>query len=153
MFIFQTKSKRMRLLSVIYFCLLCFTQMHGQSNKDLRTVESILHRQAQDWNTGIIDNFMNGYWVSDELMFIGSKGVTRGWKQTLDNYKKSYPDKATMGELSFEVLENEKLSKKSIMMVGKFHLAREEKEDLSGHFILIWKKIKGKWVIIADHTS
>lgn len=143
----------MRFTLLICLSFLISFQINAQSNKDLLQVQAILYRQADDWNTGKIENFMNGYWESEKLMFIGSKGVTRGWQQTLDNYKKSYPDLATMGKLSFEVLENEKLGKKAIMMVGKFMLAREEKEDLSGHFILIWKKIKGKWVIIADHTS
>ena len=152
MFIFHKKNK-MRFSILISFTLLCFTQLNGQTDKDLNTVESILHRQAEDWNTGKIENFMIGYWESDQLMFIGSRGVTRGWKPTLENYKKSYPDRETMGQLSFEIIENEKLGKKAIMMVGKYHLARKEKEDASGHFLVIWKKIKGNWVIIADHSS
>lgn len=143
----------MRITLILGFLSLFLITLNGQSNKDLLEVEKILFRQAKDWNTGKIESFMNGYWESDQLMFIGSKGVTRGWAQTLANYKKSYPDTATMGKLSFDVISNEKLGKKAIMMVGKFMLNRDEKENLSGHFILIWKKIKGNWVIIADHTS
>lgn len=138
-------------LSVILSSFLCLSA--NAQNKELKKVEQILLRQAKDWNTGKIENFMNGYWESDQLQFIGSRGVTKGWQKTLDNYKKSYPDKATMGQLSFNILSSEKIGRKAIMMVGKFTLDRQEKENLSGHFLLIWRKIKGEWVIVADHTS
>ncbi len=125
----------------------------AQSDKQIEKVKTILHRQADDWNTGNLEAFMNGYWESEKLQFIGSRGVTYGWKQTLANYKKGYPDRATMGKLTFDIIEVNRLSNKVIMMTGKFMLAREEKDDADGHFLLIWKKIKGEWVIIADHTS
>jgi ketosteroid isomerase-like protein len=37
-------------------------------------------------------------------------------------------------------------------VIGKWHLKREA-GDLSGHFTLLWKKIKGQWLIVADHSS
>ena len=39
-------------------------------------------------------------------MFIGSKGITYGWDSTLARYKRNYPDKATMGKLTFELKDN-----------------------------------------------
>lgn len=140
---------------LIFILAISFPTMktYAQADAQIEKVKSILHRQASDWNKGDIDAFMNGYWESEKLQFIGSKGVTYGWKQTLANYKKGYPDRATMGQLTFDIIEVERLSRKVIMMTGKFMLARNEMEDASGHFILVWKKIKGEWVIIADHTS
>jgi hypothetical protein len=38
-------------------------------------------------------------------------------------------------------------------VVGKFHLTRPEKGDLEGHYTLLFRKIKGKWLIVCDHTS
>ena len=38
-------------------------------------------------------------------------------------------------------------------MIGKWHLKREDNEDLGGHFSLNWKKIDNKWLIISDHSS
>lgn len=125
---------------------------HVSEDEDLMTVQYILLRQQEDWNRGDIDAFMEGYWNSEELQFIGGSGVTYGWQQTLDNYKKRYPDKAAMGKLKFDIVNVEKLSKKVIMLVGKWHLTRE-KDTPNGHFMLIWKKIGKSWVIIADHTS
>ena len=37
-------------------------------------------------------------------------------------------------------------------MVGKWHLKRTI-GDLSGHFTLILKLIKGQWMIVSDHSS
>ena len=110
-----------------------------------------MKKQEQAWNHGDIEGFMKYYWKNDSLKFIGSKGITYGWQKTLDNYRKSYPDKASMGTLTFEINTNEELSKNSVFIVGKWSLAREK--SVGGYFTLLWKKIDGNWVIVVDHTS
>jgi len=122
-------------------------------DKDFKTIEKLLAVQSESWNKGDIDAFMETYWKSEKLQFIGSKGVVYGWQGTLDRYKKTYPDKATMGYLTFELVNVDKRSRKVISVVGKWHLKREEKGDIGGHFLLILKKIKGKWLIVSDHSS
>jgi ketosteroid isomerase-like protein len=87
-------------------------------------------------------------------MFIGKKGITKGWQQTLNNYKKSYPDKAAMGQLAFDIISVEAIAKTTMYVVGKWHLKRsKEQGDLQGHFSLIVKKINNKWFIVSDHSS
>jgi len=127
--------------------------VQAQSNKAVEAAKSLLYEQMEDWNKGDIHAFMEGYWKSDKLQFIGSRGVTYGWEQTLANYKKGYPDRATMGELSFDLIDVTQQSRNVVSVTGKFHLKRDEMDDAEGHFLLIVKKIKGKWLIIADHTS
>ncbi|MFK7969443.1 MAG: DUF4440 domain-containing protein [Bacteroidia bacterium] len=122
-------------------------------NKDEAAIHAVLANQEAAWNRGDLDAFMEGYWKSDSLSFVGSRGLTRGWATTLANYKKSYPDKSTMGTLVFKVLHLRKLSGKTAYMVGSWTLLRPEKGDIGGHFSLVWKKVKGKWVIVADHSS
>lgn len=109
-------------------------------------------RQEACWNQGDLECFMNGYWESDSLKFIGKSGITYGWQATLDRYKRGYPDRAAMGKLTFDILHVEKISGKSVMVVGKWELKREE-DTPGGHFSLLWKKINGEWVIVADHSS
>ena len=110
--------------------------------------------QTESWNRGDIDGFMETYWKSEKLQFIGSKGVTYGWTNTLNRYKKSYPNKDAMGILSFDIINMDKRSRKVISVVGKWQLKRKDDlGDLEGHFLLILKKIKRKWVIVADHSS
>ena len=115
-------------------------------------IEKVLEMQTKAWNEGNIDQFMEGYWNSDSLSFVGKNGVTKGWKATTERYKKTYPDKATMGTLTFTLISKEKLGAENYLVIGKWHLQRE-KDDVGGHFSLVWKKIKGHWYIISDHTS
>lgn len=124
------------------------------NSPDRMLILKVLREQQVAWNDGRIEDFMNGYWQSDSLVFIGKRGVTKGWKQTLANYKKSYPDKTSMGVLTFTILSVEILSKTSAHVVGKWNLKREaSKGDLEGHFTLLFKKIDHHWVIVSDHSS
>jgi len=70
----------------------------------------------------------------------------------MNNYKKGYPDQATMGKLDFEVIEIKILSADAAYMIGKYTLKRKE-DSSSGYFNLLWNKIEGKWLIVSDHTS
>jgi len=142
----------MRITLFLFLCYLFTNPLLAQSKKGTTAVQKILLEQQGDWNRGDIDAFMKHYWKSDQLQFIGSSGVTYGWQNTLDNYKRRYPDRQAMGKLKFDILKVNPRSRKVISLVGKFHLTREI-GDLSGHFILIFQKIKGKWKIVADHTS
>jgi len=123
------------------------------SLKDEKSIRQVLARQVEAWNKGNLEQFMEGYWQSDSLRFIGKSGVTYGWKATLAGYQKGYPDKATMGTLRFEVLHIEAVGKKAAFVIGKWHLQRPEKGNISGYFSLLWRKIRGKWLICADHSS
>ncbi len=120
-------------------------------DKEKEAIKKVLYKQQAEWNRGDITAFMDGYWRSEELTFIGSRGLTKGWEATLANYKKGYPDKAAMGELSFEILILDVLSTDAARMVGRYTLKRE-KDTPSGLFTLIWRKINNQWVIVADQT-
>ena len=130
------------LLSVSLFC----------QAKDETEVRNILAQQSQAWNRGDIDAFMVGYWENDSLMFIGKSGVTYGYKNTLTNYKKNYPDTASMGKLTFTIIQVKQFSPEFFHVTGKYYLKRTI-GDASGHFTLVFRKTNGKWVIIADHSS
>lgn len=135
-----------------FFIIIGCTSESDQPDEEINQIHKILKTQEKAWNQGNLDQFMIGYWESDRLMFIGKSGLTYGWNATLENYKKSYPDVKAMGKLTFTLLETEFLAEGVALVVGKWHLARES-NDLEGHFSLVWKKINGNWVIIADHSS
>lgn len=140
----------MKTITVILFFILLSSKILCQES-DLE-INQVLDLQMQCWNKGNIDCFMEGYWRSDSLMFIGKNGITYGWQNTLENYKVRYPDKDAMGELSFEILNQETLSDIVVMVVGKWLLKRKS-GDIGGYFTLVFKKIDGKWLIVKDHTS
>lgn len=132
--------------------LVSFFLNYSLVSEEEAIIKDKLQNQAECWNKGDIECFMEDYWQSENLIFIGKSGVTYGWNNTRDNYKKRYPTPKEMGELQFEIVELNKLDNKHFFMVGKWHLKREV-GNLSGHFSLVWKKIKGDWVIISDHSS
>jgi ketosteroid isomerase-like protein len=138
-----------RLLLILLLCTAVFS--HAQS-KDETEVRKILATQSAAWNNGDLEGFMKGYWKSDSMMFIGKSGINWGWEKTLESYKKGYPDTAAMGKLSFDIIVVKRLSFQYFYVVGKWMLKRTA-GDLSGHFNLLFKKIKGQWFIIADHSS
>ena len=124
----------------------------GKKSNDESIIRQLLEVQTVAWNRGEIENFMKGYWKNDSLMFIGKSGITYGWQNTLNNYKKNYPDKAAMGKLVFTLVTMKKLSSQYFHVVGKWQLQRSI-GDAGGYFTLLLKKIKKQWVIIADHSS
>lgn len=141
----------MKRLVVIIYLIIQFPSMRAQSEA-VKAVAENMKKQEVAWNNFDIDGFMKYYWNNDSLKFIGSKGITYGWKNTLENYKKGYPDKKAMGFLTFTNITIEELSANSIYVIGKWNLKKEDK-DVGGHYTLLWKKINGKWVIVCDHTD
>jgi hypothetical protein len=136
-----------------YFLVFLFVPMMGLSqSKDEKEILSVLSKQTAAWNQGDFDQFMVGYLHTDSLMFIGKSGITYGYAATLSNYKKSYSGADKMGKLSFEILHLKKLGRKHYLVVGKWSLKRTA-GDVGGHYTLTFAKQKGRWVIIADHSS
>lgn len=136
----------------IAFLFLLFSIASVAQSRDEAHIKKLLAEQTKCWNHGDINGFMQTYWNNDSLLFIGKSGVKWGWQTTLDNYKKNYPDAAAMGQLSFDMIQVKKLSTQYYYVVGKWILRRTI-GDLSGHFDLLLRKIKGQWKIIADHSS
>ncbi len=131
----------------LLFLVSCFSYA-----QDKQAIIKVMAKQQQDWNRGDIEAFMQSYWKSDSLMFLGKKGPNYGWQTTLDHYKKSYPDKAAMGQLSFKIIKVDVLDKTNAFVLGAWNLKRD-KDAPGGYFTLWFKKFNGVWKIVADHTS
>lgn len=146
------KIVSLSILSALLLLAACKDEKKKDKETRVEVIDSLMNVQQTAWNNGNIDGFMAQYWRSDSLLFIGKKGVTNGWNKTLENYRKSYPDKAAMGRLEFNVVKHETIGKKAVYTIGKWTLYRSA-DTLGGHFTLLWKKVNGDWKIVADHTS
>ena len=145
----------MRLIISVFLIFILFNSAIAEnkiSEKEKSIIQSLLDKQVAAWNDGNLEKFMETYWNSEELVFVGSRGPTYGWQATLANYKKGYPDKAAMGKLNFKILNISKIDKKTVFVIGRFELTREI-GDLAGHFTLVIQKINGQWLIVSDHSS
>ena len=107
--------------------------------------------QMAYWNEGNIEAFMEGYWKSDSMQFIG-RSIQQGWNATLERYKKSYPDLDAMGKLQFDLWQVVRISDDAYLVTGQYTLTRIH-DNPSGPFTLIFRLKDGKWVITYDHTS
>lgn len=133
-------------------CLLILGACFFLRAQDKQAILKVLETQRIAWNNGDIDAYMQGYWKSDSLAFVGKAGPVYGWRQTLDRYKKAYPDKFAMGKLTFTILKVGLLDKTNAFVLGGWHLDRE-KDAPGGYFTLWFRKINATWVIVVDHTS
>lgn len=136
---------------ILVICLLAVFSAKAQS-KEEAVIRTMLENQRQAWNRGDLQGFMEPYWKSDSLMFIGKNGITYGWENTLKNYQRSYPGNEAMGTLVFDIIHVKRLSVMYFSVTGKWNLLRKI-GDLSGHFTLLVKKIGKDWVIVSDHSS
>ncbi|WP_240040729.1 YybH family protein [Pseudocnuella soli] len=130
--------------------LFCSTALFAQT--DEAAIRALMAQQTAAWNRGDLEGFMQTYWKSDSLLFVGKSGPTRGWQATLDNYKRGYPNTAAMGQLNFNLLEFRRLSADHYFVVGKWMLQRTA-GNLSGHFTLLLRRFGRDWKIVADHSS
>jgi hypothetical protein len=142
---------------VTLFLLACSLQSFAQNKTaanlaDETSIRALLDAQTKAWNSGDLLHFMDGYLPSDSLLFVGKTGPTYGFNNTLNNYKKGYPDTASMGKLTFTLLSLEPIEKIHYRVLGKWELKRS-KGDVSGYFTLLLQKIKGNWFVIQDHSS
>ena len=126
----------------------------GKANSEsplARELKSIVEEQAASWNRGDIPAFMEAYWRDEKLTFSSGGKTTRGWEATRDRYLKNYPDRQTMGKLKFTELEVQALDDQAALLLGRWHLTRDQ--PAGGNFSLVWQNFDGKWLIVHDHSS
>lgn len=141
------------ILTVAIPLLLCSDCGKKSQEGDKHELARLLFDQQQAWNSGNLEGFMQGYYNDSSMQFITKRGVRKGWKQTLDAYRRGYKNKDSMGLLEFKLTDIEFLDEASAIghINGTWRLLRKA-DTPAGHFSLITKRISGKHKIIIDHT-
>jgi ketosteroid isomerase-like protein len=142
-------TKRSFRFVILALAFLGSTSFAADSKSEIRAV---LEAQQNAWNRGDIDAFMDGYWRSDETVFVSGDDVLRSWQKVLERYKRQYSDRKKMGILTFPELEITSLSGDSAVVLGSWRLGRV-KDQPHGRFTLIFRRFDDSWKIIHDHTS
>ena len=140
----------MKKLLILLFIIVSYSN-NAQTTEaeDKSAILAVMKLQEQAWSANDLEGFMQGYWKNDSLKFYGKSGLTKGWQQTLDNYKRGYPTKEHAGILTFKINDISKIEEGSYWVMGAFFLKRSV-GDANGIFIIIFKKIDGEWKIVAD---
>src|SRR5205085_12471102 len=109
---------------ILLSCIIAVSILSFAQTQDETAIHNAMDAQVKAWNSGNIDVFMQTYWQSDSLLFVGSTKPTYGWKTTLEHYKERYPDTAAMGKLNFNLLQLKPLSNEYYFVLGEWHLKR-----------------------------
>ena len=117
-----------------------------------KQIKSFIAMQAEAWNRGDIDAFMEYYWKSEKLTFSSGGSTTRGWQATKNGYHQRYPTRDQMGSLTFTNVEVTPLGATAALVLGRWDLKRES-APIGGNFSLTFRLIDGRWLIVHDHTS
>lgn len=145
--------------ALVTAALVCFPAFAQQPQlttipkQELDIIKVILAQEAA-WNRGDLEGFSEAYKNSPDTLFI-TNAVNRGFEGMLGAYKRDYPNKATMGTLSFSELEAHPLDERFAVVIGRYHLERGKKEggNADGLFSLVLEKTDKGWKIIVDHTT
>jgi ketosteroid isomerase-like protein len=118
----------------------------------VREIEDTVLAGVAGWNRGDLESFMAPYWQSDTLRFASGGSVSYGWQTVLDRYRNRYPDRKTMGRLTFSELDVRLLAEDAALAFGRWTLEREEDRP-TGLFTLVLERMPEGWRIVHDHTS
>jgi uncharacterized protein (TIGR02246 family) len=149
-------------LCIVFFAaaLACFPvpaqqpqQLTTIPKQELDLIKVVLAQEAA-WNRGDLEAFSEAYKNSPDTLFI-TNSVNRGFEGMVEAYRRDYPNKATMGTLSFSELEAHPLDERFAVVIGRYHLERGKKEggNAEGLFSLVLEKTDKGWKIIVDHTT
>jgi ketosteroid isomerase-like protein len=115
-------------------------------------INRVLKAQAQAWNRGDIDGYMQGYARAPSTQFVSGDTLTRGWETVRNRYKAKYDSREKMGTLAFADVKVTELAPDSAMAVGRWRLHRKN-DRRHGRFTLLFRKLPEGWRIVHDHTS
>ena len=121
---------------------------------EANAIIAMLNGTAVDWNRGDLDAFAKGYKNSPDILFMGQT-IQHGYGQMLARYRKSYPNNAAMGNLTFSELQVQPLDERFATVTGRFHLERTAAGggNAGGYFLLVVEKTPAGWKIIRDDTT
>ena len=151
-----------RLASVAVGCvvlLLIIAPSRSESkSEDVEKLKGAIHKVIEDqesaWNQGKLEEFMAGYWKSDDLTFFSGDKKTKGWTATLEGYKKRYQSEGKeMGKLSFSEVDINLIGGDDAIVRARWKLKFKDGKGVGGLFTLWMRKTPDGWKIVHDHTS
>jgi beta-aspartyl-peptidase (threonine type) len=144
----------------IAFLIFCSNALRGESPAAKQgkpspgqPIRTLLGDQAKAWNAGKLEEFMAGYWNSDELTFFSGGTVEKGYAAVLARYRKRYQSEGKeMGKLTFSDLDVTPMGARHATARGRWKVVTS-KQTMSGLFTLTLEKFPAGWKITHDHTS
>ncbi len=139
------------LLFVLLAALAAFGADHGGGAEEIAT--RFLDESATAWNAGDLEAFCAFY--AEDAFFVSPKGTRQGRAEVLASYLKSYPDRAAMGRLSFELHEvraSSSLRRRGALLTiaARWRLDFEGKDSATGHTLIVLRRTSAGWRVVQD---
>lgn len=118
-------------------------------------VERAMSDSAAGWNAGDMVRFMAIYSDDPLTSFVTADGLVRGRAAMAERYRKRYDfgNAAKRGTLAFKTLDFRLLDRTHALYIARYTLSYPTGKSQSGPTSLVFRLEKGKWRIIADHSS
>lgn len=114
-------------------------------------LQAILDAQVAAWNRGDLEGYLQGYWASPALRFVGSRGLLHGIDALRAHYRRGCPEGGHWGTLAFTDLAFEPLGE-AWFVTGTYVLKGDKPG--TGRFSLLFRHVpKQGWRIVYDHSS
>jgi ketosteroid isomerase-like protein len=120
--------------------------------EDVVAVRATLDAQVAAWNRCDLEGFMAGYWPSEHLVFMTREGSTRGFRETLERYRRSYDRPESFGRLTFEDLRFERIDAETMLALGGWRLG-DAAAAPHGRFALVLRRFAEGWRVVSDYTT
>jgi len=116
-------------------------------------VLAVLATQAEAWNRGDLDGYMDGYWDNPELEFISGPTTTKGFQPVKDRYFQRYKANGQeMGQLTFSELEYRRRADRGAEVTGLWRVVKTT-DTLSGGFTVQLREFDFGWKVVQDTTT
>ncbi|OYX26360.1 MAG: DUF4440 domain-containing protein [Flavobacteriales bacterium 32-35-8] len=142
----------MKIFLLVFF-IVSFCNVNAQTEeKDKKDILAVLKDQRIAWSKDDMEGYMEGFWKNDSLKFYGPNGITRGWDNLFEKYRRNYPDKDHTGILSYKINDISKISDDNYYVLGEYHIKRTA-GNIDGFFMLLFRKIENDWKIVVDTSN
>ncbi len=122
-------------------------------NTAIDQVKQALDGQVTAWNRGALEEAMDYYWESPEMLWISRNGTEQGWQEVLEMFQKDFTDRSKMGEYTYEPLHIEQVGPEAVYYVYRWQIELQGKKLMGGVSSQLWKLLNGRWVITSEHAS
>jgi uncharacterized protein (TIGR02246 family) len=135
-----------------WIVLFCWVPLLGGQAEGVRAV---LKHSEEAWNRGDLAAFAAYYEDSPQTTFVGREVVRGGVQAILERYRRAYPNRESMGTLTFSNIAVRTLAPNLALVTGEFHLERTAAGggNAYGRYTLVLRKSTAGWKVIHDHTS
>lgn len=114
-------------------------------------VRSLLQSQADAWNRGDLDGFLQAYSGSPDLMFFSNGRTFRGRAQIEAVMRERY--RRGMGRLWFGEPHFAFVTPDAAAIFGEWRVQLPDGQERSGLGTAVIRKTNGDWRIVHDHSS